>query len=169
MFEALPIMRQLHELLWYLAEAHQLKETAKLHGELAEASERIEKLTLTPDFTTVDLPAERQKVNELLLRTSALVRGKQGDQGKQGKKKDRRGADLFGAKLRGADLNSANLRGAYLIAADLREADLRQADLIGADLRDAGLKAPISPARCSSLSPRSTRPVAMTPPSCLQR
>ncbi len=134
MFEALPIMRQLHELLWYLSEALQLDETAQLRGELAKASERIEKLTLTPDVTTVDLPAERQKVNELLLQTSALVRGK------QGKKKDRRGADLFGVKLRGADLNSANLRGAYLIAADLRGADLRKADLIGADLRDARLE-----------------------------
>ena len=134
MFEALPIMRQLHELLWYLAEAQQLKETAAIHGELTKAAERIEQLTLTPDVTTVDLPAEREKVNELLLQTSALVRGK------QSKKKDRRGADLFGAKLRGADLQRANLRGAYLIAADLRDADLRQADLIGADLRDARLE-----------------------------
>ncbi|HVI38643.1 MAG TPA: pentapeptide repeat-containing protein, partial [Gaiellales bacterium] len=72
--------------------------------------------------------------NELLLRTSRLVRGK------QSKKKERRGADLIGARLRGADLAKANLRGAYLIGADLRGADLRQADLIGADLRDADLR-----------------------------
>ena len=55
------------------------------------------------------------------------------------RKKDRRGADLIGAKLKGADLRGANLRGAYLIGADLRGADLRLADLIGADLRDADL------------------------------
>lgn len=134
MFEALPIMRQLHELLWYLNDAQQLKETAQIHGELKQASDWIERLTLTPDVSTVDLPAERAAVNELLLQTSTLVRGK------QSKKKDRRGADLFGAKLRGADLQKANLRGAYLIAADLRDADLRQADLIGADLRDARLE-----------------------------
>jgi hypothetical protein len=134
LFEALPIMRQLHELLWYLAEALELQQTKAIHPELRAASERIEKLTLEPDVTVVDLPGERAKVNELLLQTSALVRGK------SGKKKERRGADLFGAKLRGADLHSANLRGAYLIAADLREADLRQADLIGADLRDTRLE-----------------------------
>jgi uncharacterized protein YjbI with pentapeptide repeats len=72
-------------------------------------------------------------VNELLLKTSQRVRGK------QPKKKERRGADLIGARLRQADLSKANLRGAYLIGADLRDADLRQADLIGADLRDADL------------------------------
>lgn len=134
LFEALPIMRQLHELLWYLAEALELKQTKAIHPALRAASDRIEQLTLEPDVTTVDLEGERAKVNELLLQTSILVRGKPGN------KKERRGADLFGAKLRGADLHNANLRGAYLIAADLREADLRQADLIGADLRDADLR-----------------------------
>nr|WP_203589845.1 pentapeptide repeat-containing protein [Streptomyces sp. SID13031] len=134
MFEALPIMRQLHELLWYLAEALELEQAGPIHAQLLEATDRIEKLTLEPDVTNVDLPGEREQVNELLLQTSALVRGK------QSKKKERRGADLFGAKLRGADLRQANLRGAYLIAADLREADLRQADLIGADLRDTRLE-----------------------------
>lgn len=134
MFEALPIMRQLHELLWYLAEALELQQTSPIHAELRAASDRIEQLTRTPDVTIVDLPGERARVNELLLQTSTLVRGK------QGKKKERRGADLFGAKLRGTDLHKANLRGAYLIAADLRDADLRQADLIGADLRDTRLE-----------------------------
>jgi uncharacterized protein YjbI with pentapeptide repeats len=78
--------------------------------------------------------AERATVNELLLKTSRLVRGK------QPKKKERRGADLIGARLQKADLQKANLRGAYLIGADLRDADLRQADLIGADLRDTDLR-----------------------------
>jgi len=133
MFEALPIMRQLHELLWYLADAAEREQARSLRPQLQQASERIEKLTLRPDVTSVDLPEERRLVNELLLQTSQLVRGRQ-------KKKDRRGADLFGAKLRGVDLRSANLRGAYLIAADLRGADLRQADLIGADLRDTRLE-----------------------------
>lgn len=134
MFEALPIMRQLHELLWYLAEALELQQTRPIHTALRAASERIEKLTDQPDITSVDLPGERAKVNELLQQTSKLVRGK------QSKAKERRGADLFGARLRGADLRFANLRGAYLIAADLRGADLRQADLIGADLRDTDLR-----------------------------
>ncbi len=82
----------------------------------------------------LDVAAHRQAVNELLLQTSKLVRA-----GVRGKK-NHRGADLIGAKLRNADLRGANLRGAYLIGADLRGADLRLADLIGADLRDADLR-----------------------------
>jgi hypothetical protein len=128
MYAALPILRQLHELLWYLTEA--LEHNAKAQS----AIDRVESVSRTPDLTAVDVVAERAIVNEVLLETSLLVRGK------QPKKKERRGADLIGARLRRADLAQANLRGAYLIGADLREADLRQADLIGADLRDANLK-----------------------------
>ncbi len=131
MFAALPILRQLHELLWYLTEALGYK---AFEAEVRAAIDRVEGVSRTADLTTVDVDAERAAVNELLLKTSQLVRGK------QSKKKDRRGADLIGARLRGADLAKANLRGAYLIAADLRDADLRQADLIGADLRDADLR-----------------------------
>jgi len=131
MFAALPILRQLHELLWYLTEALEYK---AFDAEVRAAIDRVEGVSRTADLTTVDVDAERAAVNELLLKTSQLVRGK------QSKKKDRRGADLIGARLRGADLARANLRGAYLIAADLRDADLRQADLIGADLRAADLR-----------------------------
>ncbi len=77
----------------------------------------------------------REEVNALLLRASELARAKV-----PGRKKNRRGADLIGARLKGADLRGACPRGAYLIAADLRGADLRDADLIGADLRDADLR-----------------------------
>ncbi|MFC6155225.1 pentapeptide repeat-containing protein [Kribbella jiaozuonensis] len=124
----LPILRQLHELLWYLTEALEYNEN------LQPAIGRVEAVGRTADLTTVDVAAERAVVNELLLEISRQVRGK------QPKKKERRGADLIGARLRGADLAKANLRSAYLIAADLRDADLRQADLIGADLRDADLR-----------------------------
>jgi hypothetical protein len=127
MFAALPILRQLHELLWYLTEVLEYDEAARA------AIARIEDVSRTPDLTTVDVNAERAAVNELLLKTSQRLRGK------QSRKKERRGADLIGARLGGADLAKANLRGAYLIGADLRGADLRQADLIGADLRDADL------------------------------
>ncbi|AZM52701.1 hypothetical protein DMA15_08905 [Streptomyces sp. WAC 01529] len=137
MFEVFPIMRQLHELLWYLTEALTLPQTKPIRSDLRKALARTEELTRGAPETVVetDVAAHRQDVNTLLLRTSELVR-----KGSGGKKKDRRGADLFGARLKGADLKGANLRGAYLIAADLRDADLRTADLIGADLRDADLR-----------------------------
>ena len=136
MFEVLPIMRQLHELLWYLTEALTLPPARPLHGELSLALDETERLTHhSPDsLLELDVAAHRQDVNALLLRTSELVRAEI-----RRKKKDRRGADLIGANLRDADFRGANLRGAYLIGADLRGADLRTTDLIGADFRDADL------------------------------
>jgi uncharacterized protein YjbI with pentapeptide repeats len=136
MFDVFPVVRQLHELLWYLTEALTLPAAGPIHPDLRRALESTEELTHgTPEeLGALDVGAHRQEVNELLLRTSELVRA-----GVRGKKKERRGADLMGARLKGADLSRANLRGAYLIAADLTGADLRGADLIGADLRDADL------------------------------
>ncbi|WNC16601.1 pentapeptide repeat-containing protein [Brevibacillus brevis] len=144
MFEVFPIMRQLHELLWYLTEAIALPQSRSIHGELQDALNETERLTLlsADQLLEVDVAAHRAQVNTLLLRTSELVRADalanlKG--GKRPKKAYGRGADLIGAKLKGADLRGANLRGAYLIAADLRGADLRAADLIGADFRDADI------------------------------
>jgi uncharacterized protein YjbI with pentapeptide repeats len=133
MFQVFPVMRQLHELLWYLTEALTLPAASTLHQQLRAALEETETLTNAgpQPLIEMDVPAHRQKVNALLLQTSELVRGRGG--------KNRRGADLMGAKLRNADLRAASLRGALLIGADLQGADLRTADLIGADLRDADL------------------------------
>ncbi|WP_223168138.1 pentapeptide repeat-containing protein [Nonomuraea sp. SYSU D8015] len=134
MYAVFPVMRQLHELLWYLTEALTLEPARPIRAELRQALDETERLTREPAgvLEKLDVAAHRGEVNGLLLRTSELVRA-----GHRGK--DRRGADLIGARLRGADLRGANLRGAYLIGADLRGADLRQADLIGADLRGADL------------------------------
>ncbi|MCX5386438.1 pentapeptide repeat-containing protein [Streptomyces sp. NBC_00083] len=136
MFEVFPVMRQLHELLWYITEALALPKARPVHAELRTALEETEAYTLLApgELMEVEVAAHRDRVNKLLLKASELVRAEF-----KGKKKDRRGADLMGARLRGADLRGANLRGAFLIAADLCGADLRLADLIGADFRDASL------------------------------
>ncbi|CAK4815502.1 unnamed protein product [Aphanomyces euteiches] len=144
MFAVLPIMKQLHELLWYLTEALTQQSAHSIYGALSSALEKTEQLTLlSPDsLMELDLPTHRAHANELLLRTSELVRAEALRQLKAAaapRKTYKRGADLIGAKLKSADLRGANLRGAYLIAADLRGADLRSADLIGADFRDADL------------------------------
>ncbi|MFI5521622.1 pentapeptide repeat-containing protein [Streptomyces platensis] len=136
MFDVFPVMRQLHELLWYLAEALTRPAARPVHAELRAALEQTERLTRgsAEELMELDVPAHRGEVNALLLRTSELVRAEV-----PGRKKERRGADLMGARLKGANLRGANLRGAYLIGADLKGADLRTADLIGADLRAADL------------------------------
>jgi uncharacterized protein YjbI with pentapeptide repeats len=135
MYEVFPIVRALHELLWYLTEALTLPAAGRIHGELRIGFDETERLANgSPDaLLSLDVAAHRDGVNALLTRTSDLVRA--AVPGRQ----NHRGADLIGAKLRGADLRGANLRGAQLIAADLRGADLRMADVIGADLRAADL------------------------------
>lgn len=134
MFETLPIMSHLHELLWYLTEALTLPQAGPLHVELAAVRDKSEKLTLgsAESLAGLDMGEHHNEVNALLLRVSDLVRASV-----PGKKKNYSGADLSGAKQRGADLAGANMRGAYLIGADLSDANLRAADMIGVDLRGA--------------------------------
>lgn len=137
MFEVFPVVKHLHELLWYLTDALGRDAAAAEHPALQAELDRVDGLTGgTPaELLALDVDAERQQTNTLLVRASALVRAQA-----PGQPVDRRGADLLGARLAGKDLAGANLRGAYLIAADLHGADLRWADLVGADLRDADLR-----------------------------
>lgn len=138
MFDVFLIMRQLHEMLWYLTEALTLRPASNLREELKAVLNETEQLTHdSPEaLMQLDVAGHRERVNALLLRVSELVRV-----GVRRRKKDANGADLIGANLKGADLRGANLRGAYLIGANLERADLRLADLTGADLRDADLTA----------------------------
>jgi hypothetical protein len=132
-FAVLPVLRQLHESLWYLTEALALP-AAALRDEVRAALATTEALTGgSPDeLTALDVGAYRGEVGELLARVSALVRGPGTP--------DRRGADLMGRDLRRTNLGDASLRGAYLIGADLRGVDLGTADLLGADLRAADVR-----------------------------
>jgi uncharacterized protein YjbI with pentapeptide repeats len=136
MFAVFPIVRQLHELLWYLTEARALEPARPIHAELAAAHDETARLTHAgPDqLLTLDVATHRHGVNALLLQASELTRARFPQRG------EHRGADLIGASLAKADLRGANLRGAYLIGADLQGADLRMADVIGADFRNANLR-----------------------------
>jgi uncharacterized protein YjbI with pentapeptide repeats len=138
MFAAFTVMRQLHELLWYLAEALALPGARPLHEELRRALGQTEQLagSRAGALAGLDVAAHRQHVNALLVRASELARA---GLGPPGSRADHRGADLTGADLRGANLRGASLRGACLVAADLAGADLARADLTGADLRAADL------------------------------
>lgn len=144
MFKVLPIMQQLHEMLYYLAEALQLEDTRPIRKELEDALNETERLTLLEPQAVleIDVPAHRAIINPLLQKTSELVRNsvlqQVAGQQKHIKKRNVR-SNMMGANLKNADLRGMNLRGVFLIAADLREADMRQTDLIGADLRDADL------------------------------
>lgn len=145
MFEVFLIMRQLHEMLWYLAEALTLQGDNNMKDKLSLKINEIEELTRLNEGSLIELNIEmlRESVNPLLLQTSEFLRKKVNNNklsSLKGKKIFGGGLDLIGADLRKKSLKGANLSGAYLIAADLRGADLNFADLIGADLRDADLR-----------------------------
>lgn len=151
MFKTFIVIMQLHELLWYLAEALRLEAASPIYKDLRFLFEETERLTyLNPKaLLDLDVPAHRESVNALLLKTSALVRSEALNRWKNRLGLKRRSsrqktiggrADWIGTDLRKMDLRAADLRGAYLIAADLRGMDLRGTDFIGADFRDADIR-----------------------------
>lgn len=168
MFSVFPVVRQLHELLFYLEQVLTLAPAAELHDAVRDALASTRALAGgTPAaILDMDLPAHRASVDLLLRQGSALTRrgfragpdgsAQQDGQGGSDRKgpagrtsagvknapgKDLSRCDLIGADLSGADLRGTDLRGSYLIGADLHAADLRLADLIGADLRATDLGA----------------------------
>ncbi|MBV9650925.1 MAG: pentapeptide repeat-containing protein [Pseudonocardiales bacterium] len=138
MFTVFMVLRQLKELLWYVAEALTLLPTGPLRDELVLAGDTIAWLTdAGPDeLAVVDVIPHRQHVGALLARVSQAMRAEIGLPGP-----NHTNADLVGADLRGANLRGAVLRGACLLGADLRGADLSKADLLGADLRATDVRA----------------------------
>jgi uncharacterized protein YjbI with pentapeptide repeats len=141
MFDAFTVMRQLHELAWYLTEALALAAAHPIHPELRVALDDVESLAEEPAdaLLAVDVAGLREAIGALLGKASELARAGAGS-GTNRSAPDKRGADLVGADLRGHDLRGANLRGEVLIGADLRGAKLGRADLAGADLRGANLR-----------------------------
>jgi uncharacterized protein YjbI with pentapeptide repeats len=139
-FDVFTVMRQLHELAWYLTEALALAAARPVYADLRAALDGVEALTGEPAdaLLAADVAGRREAIGVVLAEASELacatVEG-----GPRRRERDRRGADLAGADLHGQDLRGTNLRGALLIGADLRRADLRGGDLAGADLRGANL------------------------------
>jgi uncharacterized protein YjbI with pentapeptide repeats len=143
MFAAFKAARQLHEMLWYLAEA----QTRTFDP---DASHRAVQLRNTighaasgalPELLSLDFQELHSQVRSILMDVSEEVRASYfaaGDDHLESALKP--GADLIGKNFRSRRLCGADLRGAYLIAADLRDSDLSGVDLLGADFRDARLE-----------------------------
>lgn len=141
MFAVFPLVRRLHELLWYLQSALSLPGIDALRADLEQERRRTEAAAdLSSGQELAAAVEERESTAApLLARTSATVRAAVTRPGMLPHRRSGSTVDLAGRQLHGANLRGVDLRGAVLIAADLREADLTAADLIGADLRDADL------------------------------
>lgn len=139
MFAVFPIVQQLHEMLWYLKQAMNLKETLPIRTNLQWSYEETVELPLRKpaDILHIDVTAHRSKVNALLIETSKFYRSRVIN---TQKKNSRKAANFIGANLKGLNLQGEDFRGKLMIAANLSNSDLRRADFIGADLRDADLR-----------------------------
>nr|WP_139375952.1 pentapeptide repeat-containing protein [Clostridium oryzae] len=145
MFDTFLVMRQLHEILWYLIEAFRVQTDGIIEKDISSMISETERLTnLDADnLIQLNLDTHRNNVNVLLSKTSEAVRTKTRRGQKSGLKRKKSilgRPDYIGADFRRTNLRGADLRGALLIAANLSGSDLTGADLIGADLRDADIR-----------------------------
>lgn len=131
MFDALEVLRPLHEVLALLDEAAR----SPVGPDAVELRGRVEEMVARPAgaLGDVDVGAVRREAGALFDDVVAAAHA-----GRPGA--DLRGADLLGTDLRRRDLRSARLRGALLVGADLRRVDLDRAELLGADLRGADVR-----------------------------
>ena len=144
MFQAFPVMEQIHEMIAYTAEALSYELPQALSEKLNVQLTALQNLTKrnADQLLSLDIVMYRFPLNGLLSETSTYIRGSLIEKIsgiKKAKDYNHERADWIGKKLSGQNLQAVNLRGAYLIAADMWDADLRGADFIGADLRDADL------------------------------
>ncbi|MDQ8702470.1 pentapeptide repeat-containing protein [Streptomyces sp. LHD-70] len=160
MFAVFPVMRHLHELLWYVNEALALPTSRPLRADLRSALDDVRALTRADAETViaVDVAALRGEINVLLLRASELARaavpddkpGRTTDEKQSQKhsrkpsqktdqKTDRKTGQTSGKTPGKKPRKNKNHRGADLIGARFRQADLRGANLRGALLIAADL------------------------------
>jgi uncharacterized protein YjbI with pentapeptide repeats len=141
MFASFKTARQLHEMLWHLAEAQARAfdpDTRQRAGGLRTLIETA--LGGVEQLLAVDVEELHARVRSVLMEASEEIRGSYFAAGADHLEAALApGADLMGRNLANRRLCGADLRGAYLIAADLRGSDLSGADLLGADLRDVRL------------------------------
>jgi hypothetical protein len=140
MFAAFPVVRRLHELLWYLDEASTLVTPSRDAAPWLAAFEHARRLSdQTPaELAVLDVDAEYDAARDLLAEASEIARAAERHGGRGGRRPGP-GSDLTGARLAGADLRGATIRGSVAIAADLSGARLRRCDVLGVDMRDADL------------------------------
>jgi len=142
MFSTFPIVRRLHELLWYLDEAIALVEGGRDATPWSDAFERVHRLSdqTAEELAGLDVDSEYDAVRDLLVEASEVARtGVERGRSRSGGRALVPGSDLIGARLAASDLRGATIRGSILIAADLSDARMARCDVLGVDMRDANL------------------------------
>ena len=167
MLSAYEVVRQLHELLWYMTDALSRAAAAPVHGALADARSEIDAAIAggPSSIGSTDPEAHRAAVAPLLRRASSLTRRRAADlanrdptgrdptgdlpgrdlagrdlPGRDSPRRDLPGRDLAGRDLAGRDLAGGDLAGRDLAGRDLAGRDLARADLSTSLLIGADLR-----------------------------
>jgi hypothetical protein len=142
MLSAYETVRQLHELLWYVADALSRSAAAPVHGALAQARSAIEAAVAggPSSIEATDPAAHRATVAPLLRRASALTRAqsdagsvRQNARGTDGASPEPGSADRPGANPVGRDPARDDLAGPDVAGRDPARDDLAGPDLAGRD------------------------------------
>lgn len=138
MYDVFLIMRNLHEMIWYLKDSLNFIDNSNLKNRIESIIKETYGLTNLSgkDIMSINIENHRMKVNDLLKEARKSIIEKINHK----KKKDLPlGFDFTGKNLSKRDLRGENLAGALLIGANLKGLDLSYTMLIGADLRDADI------------------------------
>ncbi len=78
MFDVFLVMRQIHEMLWYLSEALRMQDDLNIQYKINNMITEIVKISNLDAVSLIklDLVVYRSKVNALLLETSKFIRNK---------------------------------------------------------------------------------------------
>lgn len=145
MFDVFLIMRQLHEICWYLYETSSFDLPTSLIKKVQQLLAETERVTEAPpcEVLSFDLFMHHSRVSSLLRDVSEHIR----DYMRQAQAVNvnailntKQKKEFIAADLRKKELRCTDFRGCLLIATNLEEANLSGADFIGADLRDANLR-----------------------------
>lgn len=136
-FAVFSVVRQLHQMLWYLIEASTLLPAQRLWPEADRLIEQVKKRLVRSPAQLRSLQVEeiRSPVNRLLKQVIGLVSAAYGQHELATKSVDLAGKNKKGSRFDGQDLSMS-----LLLAANLSECSFAGVSLLGADLRDANLK-----------------------------
>lgn len=134
---------QLHQMVWYLAEAAAIIPAEELADQITALIGEYQNMTaLSPmEILQIDIEEYRTRVNKILKKASELVVQSVAP-GKTDKRSDNMGRNFKKANLNGRDFSmslliAANLEGCSLYGTNFLGADMRDTNIQNADLRES--------------------------------
>lgn len=134
---------QLHQMVWYLAEAAAIVPAEELADQITALIGEYQNMTalLPMEILQIDIEEYRTRVNKILKKAGELVVQSVAP-GKTDKRSDNMGRNFKKANLNGRDFSmslliAANLEGCSLYGTNFLGADMRDTNIQNADLRES--------------------------------